>query len=580
MKSFRYEIPFLRKIDNVLKTFSLTEKIVFGVLVIVFLSSVFYMFAKAYGTLLVEVPEKGGTLKEGVLGTPRFINPVLALSDADRDMIALVYSGLMKAQPDGTLVNDLAESYSISDDGLNYTFTLKPDLVFHDGEPITSEDVVFTINRAKDPAIKSPRKSTWDGVTVEAIGQKQVKFTLPQPYAPFLENATMGILPKNVWKNITAEEFSFSEYNTKPVGSGPFEVSDIKKDSTGSPYQFTLKPFDNHAGHEPYLKKIIVYTFGTIEKLKSAMLNGSIDSSFAPSSSVAKELYDAGINYTKSTSPRIFSVFFNQNQNELFLELEVREALDVAIDRDQIVSSVLNGFGTTLYGPLSQDILDDRTIYSDIDMFTSSESRILRAQQILENAKWTKNEETGVYEKKKGTKTLSLAFSISTSDVPDLKATAEIVKSMWQKVGADVEVKIYESGDLNQNILRPRKYDSLLFGEIVGRDLDLFPFWHSSQRNDPGLNIAQYANIKTDKLLEDIRTDQDFKNKLDSVQKVLKEIHNDHPAVFLYSPDFIYFVPKDIKNIETGHITIPAERFLNVNEWYKYTNKILSIFNN
>ncbi|MCK4386733.1 MAG: hypothetical protein KAV41_01450, partial [Candidatus Pacebacteria bacterium] len=164
--------------------------------------------------------------------------------------------------------------------------------------------------------------------------------------------------------------------------------------------------------------------------------------------------------------------------------------------------------------------------------------------------------------------------SLSTAATPELKAVANLLKQQWEKLGVETRLKIFEMGDLNKNVIRPRKYDSLLFGEVVGRDLDLFAFWHSSQRNDPGLNIALYANITTDDLLEQIRITSDEKSKKEKLELFQKEIARDIPAIFLYSPDFIYISPKKIKNILIDKITIPSERFLDINNWYIKTDKV------
>ena len=171
-----------------------------------------------------------------------------------------------------------------------------------------------------------------------------------------------------------------------------------------------------------------------------------------------------------------------------------------------------------------------------------------------------------------------LQFSISTSNVPELKAVANILKDTWGKVGAKVEIKIFEAGNLNQNIIRPREYEALLFGEVIGRDLDLFAFWHSSQRNDPGLNIALYANITADKLLEKGRTltNTDLRNK--TYLRFEEEVKKDIPAIFLYSPDFIYILPERIQGVSIGSITTSGDRFLNVNEWFIRTDKVWKIF--
>ena len=180
--------------------------------------------------------------------------------------------------------------------------------------------------------------------------------------------------------------------------------------------------------------------------------------------------------------------------------------------------------------------------------------------------------------KEKQKETIRLAFSLSTSDVPELKSVAERLKADWEKIGVSVELKVFESGDLNQNVIRPRKYDAILFGEIVGRDSDLFAFWHSSQRNDPGLNIAMYTNSVADKLLEDMRRATDPEKRRTAYEKFSVEIAKDIPAVFLYAPEFVYILPEKIKGSAIGTITVPAERFLNIHEWYIDTDLVWKIF--
>jgi peptide/nickel transport system substrate-binding protein len=264
--------------------------------------------------------------------------------------------------------------------------------------------------------------------------------------------------------------------------------------------------------------------------------------------------------------PRIFGVFFNQNSAPIFINKEVRLALDKAVDKNNIIDSILSGFGKAINGPLPESTEEKLVI-----------DNIAEARKILEDAGWKLNE-LGVYEKKTNKDNLRLSFSISTADTTELKKTAMLLQETWQKMGAEVELKVFEIGDLNQNIIRPRKYDALLFGEIINKNLDLYPFWHSSQRIDPGLNIAMYTNIKTDKILEDIRKtiDQDKKEIL--IKDFASEIRSDSPAIFIYSPYFIYLHDNKIKNIKLGDMTIPGERFSNIEKWYIETNKIWSIF--
>jgi peptide/nickel transport system substrate-binding protein len=167
----RYNIPKAELLEEAVRKFSLTEKIIFYGLGILLTIGALTALLNINDAFLVTVPSHGGSLTEGIIGVPRFINPLLALSDADRDMSSLVYSGLLKATPEGTLLPDLAESYSLSADGLIYTFVLKKNITFHDGTPVTADDVVFTIEKAQDPAMKSPKRPNWEGVQVKKINE-------------------------------------------------------------------------------------------------------------------------------------------------------------------------------------------------------------------------------------------------------------------------------------------------------------------------------------------------------------------------------------------------------------------------
>jgi peptide/nickel transport system substrate-binding protein len=162
--------------------------------------------------------------------------------------------------------------------------------------------------------------------------------------------------------------------------------------------------------------------------------------------------------------------------------------------------------------------------------------------------------------------------------VPELRATAEYLRQQWAKVGAKVDVKIFDQGDLSQNVIRPRKYDALLFGEVVGRELDLFAFWHSSQRNDPGLNISLYANSTADKVLEELRETSSDDKRLDLYNQFAAELKKDVPAVFLYAPDFVYSIPQDIVGVDLGFIETPSDRFLSAPQWHRETDYVWPIF--
>ena len=571
--------PFFKEAREAVRVFTLAEKFVFGVLLAAFATSVLILAFRVSESFMVVRPSYGGELIEGVLGTPGFINPILASRDVDRDLAALMYSGLLKATPEGALVPDLAESYDISSDGLTYTFKIKSGAKFHDKTPVTADDVLFTIQKAVDPNTKSSRRASFEGLAVEKIDELTVRFTLRQPYSAFLENTTLGILPRHIWKSVEADQFPFSRFNLSPLGSGPYKLAKVNKNGNDIPTSYELAANKNYAGGGSFIEKIIFKFYPNEEELITAYEKGEIESLSAISPAEANRLQSQGARVETATLPRVFGVFWNQNHAPLFVNKEVRTALSVGLDKNQIIQKILGGYGVAIDSPIPPSAGISEESPANATGVLEENARIALATSTLEKAGWKLNPE-GVYQKTVKKQTTALEFSISTSNAADLKAAAEIIKTEWGKIGAKVAVKVFESGDLNQNVIRPRKYDALLFGEIVGRDLDLFAFWHSSQRNDPGLNIALYANVKADKMLEEARVLLKGAGQEEKLKNFAAEVKNDIPAVFIYAPDFIYLVPEKIKGLSLGEMTVPAERFLGVTNWYIKTERIWSVFAN
>ncbi|MBI5004569.1 MAG: hypothetical protein HZC04_00055 [Candidatus Lloydbacteria bacterium] len=567
-------ISWLKKI---IASFSSEEKRIFKILVIVAVASGAAFLWGAHRASLEAVPTHGGSFTEGIIGTPRFINPLLAVSDADRDMTALVYSGLMRLTSDDLLIPDLAQSYTVSPNGLTYTFTLRKNIFFHDNTPVTSDDVLFTVLKTQESSIKSPRRASWDGVSVKTDGPNIVIFTLKQPYAPFLENTTLGILPKHIWETVSAEQFSLSQLNVSAIGSGPYQIKKITKNAAGIPEQAVLSAFKKFILGAPYISTVTLKFYPNEQDLLLAYQSRAIESMSAVPPSLAETLSKNGKRLETSPLPRVFGVFFNQNQQPLFANAAVRHALNTVTDRKQIISDVLHGYGTPLMGPLPSGSLGYQSANKkQIDQ--DENARKAEAISILTKDGWKPNPKDGVLEKKTKKGTTRLTFSIATSDIAELKQAAEMLKKMWEAIGAHVTLQIFEIGDLNQNIIRPRKYDALFFGEIIGRDADPFAFWHSSQRLDPGLNIALYANMATDKLLEEARTLSEKQERVAKYQAFQNAVAEDIPAVFTYAPEFIYVIPDGIKGFSMGSITVPADRFASIYNWYIETDQVWKIF--
>lgn len=566
--------PLLRELLSAFHSFSVKQQLWIVLLLVICLGSLVGLAVYANESLMVQVAEEGGELTEGILGTPRFINPLLATSDADRDLTVLIYSGLLRPGEKGELIPDLAESYTISPDERVYTFKLKSGLTFHDGRPLTADDVLFTVSRAQDPLLKSPLRGAWEGVTVEKLGRQEVAFHLKQPYAAFLENATLGILPRHIWESITPEAFSLAQENISPIGSGPFKLVNSKFDRSGLPAWYELAPFDNFALGAPKLQSLLLRFYPNEEELTAALKGGAVESVSAVTPELAKSLVDHNHQIISIPLPRTFAVFLNQNENVLFTKMEVRKALDLSLNKQAIIDEVLQGYGTVIDGPLPPGSLGA----SVKELAYSPADNLARAKEILENNGWSKNAE-GVWSKKDKSGTQTLRFTLNAPNAPELKAAAQMMVEEWGKFGAEVELKVYDLADLNQNLIRPRKYEALFFGEILGRDPDPFAFWHSSQRLDPGLNVALYTNITADKLISEARAITSREARAAKLAAFAAEVKADQPSVFVYAPSFIYIVPKKIKGLSLPPPVTPADRFTSVYKWYTSTEYVWPIFN-
>jgi len=539
------------------------------------------LLARGNAAISVLVPSPGGSLTEGVVGPARFINPLLALSGPDKDLTMLVYSGLMRATPRGEYIPDLAESFEVTEDGTTYTFKLREGLVFHDKKPLTSADALFTIQRAQNPDIKSPRRADWEGVIVATPDERTIVFTLPHAYAPFLENTTLGILPKHLWESVEAEEFPFHTLNTHPVGSGPYKVDRSTTNATGASTEYVLSSFNRFALGQPYLKRITFRFFPSEEALIDAFNSRKVDSVGGISPAEIENITRSSTHIVRTPLPRTFGVFFNQNKNAVLADASVRSALDLAIDKQALIDDVLKGYGALVEGPIPPGVLGDiepatpKALENKENVSQSpQEDGLEPARAALQKGGWSFDEAEGTWKKKSST----LQLTLVTADEPSLARSAELVAERWRTLGIKVEVQVYPLSELNTLVIRPRNYDAVLFGEVVGRSLDLFSFWHSSQRNDPGLNLALYTNAKADDILEKSRGSIDRSERERLLAQFAELVVDDQPAIFLYAPEFMYLVPGKIGGIALGALSDPRERFLNVHEWYTDTERVWSIF--
>ena len=344
------------KIKRALQAFSITEKIIFYIILSILLLSSLAILDHFNKNFTVTEPVYGGEYTEGVVGYARFINPVLSYTDADKDLTSLVYSGLLKADSNGQLIPDLADSYTVSADGLTYDFKLKSGLKFQDGQPLTTDDIEFTIQKVTDAQINSPKALNWNGVSVSKISDTEIKFTLKKPYTPFIENLTIGILPKHIWSNIQDETFDVSSFNREPIGSGTYKIKSSSRDGSGIYQSYKLESFQDYTGGKPLIKSFVVKFYKNEDDAVNAFNKGDIDGlgGISPSSAIKAKVQNNadGKHVIKTTLPRLFAVFFNQSQAPVLLNKEVRSALNTAINKDSLIRDIFNGYATPANGPV------------------------------------------------------------------------------------------------------------------------------------------------------------------------------------------------------------------------------------
>ncbi len=565
----------IAKIRLLPKVLSQKERYLIITFLFIFLGSllslpftIFYHYTRA-------MPDYGGSFSEGIVGEPHYINPLLSQNnDVDRDLVSLVYSGLMKYNEEGKLVPDLAKSYEISDDGLNYTIYLKEGSKWQDGVPITADDVVFTIQTAQNPDYGSLQRINWQGVDVEAVNKHTVVLKLKNKYAQFINNLTINILPQHVWQDVKPVNFALSDFNLKPVGSGPYKFKKLKKDSAGRIKSYELESNSNFYDGRPYIDSIEIKFYDSEDEMVNEYNKNSIENmAFVSANNLKKVKFKKRLNIEELKLPRYFAVFFNQNETKILSDKNIRLALSYGTDKKDLINKILAGKGLETNSPMMGEVLD---IGGDFKKYDYDPEK---AKKLLADSGWGNPDNKGILDKtekaksKKDKPTIDkLTLRLTTPTWSELTNVANLLKEQWAKIGVELVIETLPTQELQQ-ALKDRSYQMLLFGEILNIDPDPFSLWHSSQKRDPGLNLALYDNKSADGLLEKARQTLNPLERVKQYQDFQKLVVEDVPAIFLYNPLYIYAQTNNIKGFNSKIISMPSDRFSNVERWYINTKR-------
>lgn len=562
--------PSLAQLKTLPRLLSKKEKTALRIIGGLIAVCVILLLGDFYFQRTVLVPKNGGSYTEGVVGVPKYINPLLSsYNDADRDLVGLIFNGLLKINKDGVLEPDLAASFQVSSDRKTYTFKIKDGITWHDGQPFTIDDVIFTVASIQDPEWQSQLRSALGNVQVEKLDETSVRFVLKEPVNNFLNSLTFGILPQHLWQAIPAANATLTELNKKPVGTGPFQFATLTKDKNGNIRTYTLKRHEHYFNRPPYLNELIFKFYGDFESAATALANKNIQGlSLVTKELQAKVGKNKNLNFYPLTLPQYTAVFFNLKKNKALEDVKVRQALAYGLDRQAILAGPLENKGLIVNGPILPGFLG---YHPDIKKYPYE---LATAAKLLTEAGWLENASTSTAEKIRTKGKDVLQVTLTTVDKTEYAKIAELLQASWTALGVKTEIQIITKDRLRQEIIEPRNYQALLFGEII--KADPYPFWHSSMAQSPGANLAVWANREVDNLLEQARAlekPEEINQRYLAFQNLLAE---NVPAVFLYSPIQIYALDKKIKGVAPKGIILLSDRFKQTTDWYVKTKRDFS----
>ena len=519
-------------------------------------------------------PGPGGTYVEGIAGFPRTLNPLLAPSGSvERDVCALMFNGLTRINARGEVEPDLARRWEISagDIAVTYTFSIRSDATWHDGTPVTAQDVLYTISVLQAPDFPGPPElgsALWRTVAVREVDRRTVQFLLPVHYAPFLDYTTVPLLPAHILSGTAAADLPHAPFSHSPVGTGPFAFERAELDD-GTITSVILKQAPRQRGTRPYLDRIQFRFYPSFEQLLAAYDEGEVEGiSMLPVQALTRAYERTTLNLYSAPLPRYSVVLFNLRRSDLrfFQEKEVRQALLLAIDRQAIIDEVLDGQAVVARGPLIPGTWAYKADFPAYDYDPAE------ADRLLKSAGWVRQ---AVGERTRRKEGVWFRFSLLTSNEPERVAIAERVAEAWLAQGISVTVRTAPPLEVRQ-ALEAREFEAILVDFVLPGDPDPYPLWHETQV-DNGQNYAGLAHRRISEVIERARTlvtgDPGPRRQLYyEFQDLFAE---EMPALPLFIPVYTYGVDERVHNVQIGPLTTAADRFRTLNEWWIVPRRVI-----
>jgi peptide/nickel transport system substrate-binding protein len=528
--------------------------------------------APSGGLPILPQPEQGGVYTEGLIGSLGRLNPLLDWNNtADRDVDRLIFSGLLRFDEHGLPQKDLAEGWGVMPDGTVYNFTIRPNAVWHDGEPVTSDDVIFTIDMIKSDGSLYPSdiKELWSKIEVTRLDDKNLKFTLPEPYVPFIDYLTFGVLPKHLLESIPPGQMAEADFNINPVGTGPYKFDHLLVDN-GEIIGVVLTISTNYYDTEPFIEQVVFRYYPTSAAAMEAYQQGDLLSVSQITNDVLSEsLEEPNLSVYTSRLPQLSMVLLNLNNSEVaFLQdAKVRRALMLALNRSYIVNSYLQGQAIVADSPI---LPGSWAFYDGTEHFDYNPDEAI---SLLKSEGYVIPAGGGDVRTKDST---PLVFSMLHPDDAVHAQIAQTIQQAWAAIGVRVDLQSVSYDKLVLDSLASRSYQAALVDLNLSRtpDPDPYPFWHQAEAVG-GQNYTQWDNRAASEYLEQARVTTDYTLRTRLYRNFQVVFAKELPALPLYAPVYSYGVDAQVQGVQIPSLYDPSDRLATFAQWYLLTRRAL-----
>ena len=528
--------------------------------------------APSGGLPILPQPEQGGVYTEGLVGSLGRLNPLLDWNNpADRDVDRLIFSGLLRFDEHGLPQKDLAEGWGVMPDGTVYNFTIRPNAVWHDGEPVTSDDIIFTIDVMKSEGSLYPPdiKELWSKIEVTKLDEKNLKFTLPEPYVPFIDYLTFGVLPRHLLESVPPDQMSNADFNINPVGTGPYRFDHlIVDDGQITGVVLTISP--NYYGTPPYVEQVVFRYYPTSADAFDAYKQGDVLSvSQITPDVLSGALEEPNLSVYTSRLPQMSMILLNLNNPEVaFLQdPKVRRALMLALNRSYIVNSFLQGQAILADGPI---LPGSWAYYDGIEHFDYNPDEAIN---LLKVEGYVIPASGGEVRTKDG---IPLVFTMLHPDDAVHTQIAQTIQEAWAAIGVRADLQAVPYDQLVLDSLASRAYQAAFVDLNLSRtpDPDPYPFWHQAEAVG-GQNYTQWDNRAASEYLEQARVTTDYTLRTRLYRNFQVVFGKELPALPLYAPVYSYGVDAEVRGVQISALYDTSDRLATFNQWYLLTRRAL-----